>query len=341
MAQQLPFILRDTQTGREYPISPKGLRIGRISKNDVVLADEKVSRYHATLWVRDDQLYVRDENSTNGTWVNDECITGPKVLEAGDRVRIGNTVFEITAGAGLPPAAAVVAPAQATLPIIPIAIASGIVLVILIALLMRAIGGASVPPTIMPTLTLALTSTATVAPTDTLMRQPSPIPTRTPAPIPTPVPQATQPELTAPAQGMEYSNPVTFRWIGSLGAGQAYQVTAYHPGSDHTIQSELLMTQEWTTDLPAERFGEWRWRVSVVQGGKMVTTSYEWMFWFNPFPGTKQPPPKTPQPTETPGRSAAAHIGLCVLRVIRRPVSEGLLSPAPRRAHWATQPGYC
>jgi hypothetical protein len=293
MAQQLSFALRDTQTGQEYPMSPKGLRIGRTSENDVVLSDEKVSRHHATLWAQDDQLHVRDENSTNGTWVNDERITAPKVLQVGDRVCIGGAVFEVAIGAASPLAVEAAAPAQAALPIVPTAIAGGVVLVILVALVIRAIGEATVPPTATPTLTL----TATVASSDTPTFQPTLTPVRTPTPMATAVPQAVQPELIVPAQGREYSNPITFQWSCSLGAGRAYQVTAYHAGSDHTVQSGLLTTREWTTGLPAERFGEWRWTVSVVQGGMTVTTSSEWMFWFQPFPGPGQPPQETNTPT--------------------------------------------
>ena len=89
----------------------------------------------------------------------------------------------------------------------------------------------------------------------------------------------------APAQGGEYRSPVTFQWGGSLGAGQAYQVTARHAGSGYAIQSGLLTDHSWTADLPADRYGEWHWVVTVVQSGKTVGTSSEWMFWFNPSGG--------------------------------------------------------
>jgi hypothetical protein len=63
----------------------------------------------------------------------------------------------------------------------------------------------------------------------------------------------------------------------------------------------LLLIQSWTTDLPADRFGEWHWRVSVVANGTAVATSSEWMFWFQPFGnggngGGDQKPTYTPPP---------------------------------------------
>ena len=131
-------------------------------------------------------------------------------------------------------------------------------------------------------------ATATPSPTRTTPPTNTPEPTSTPTPAPptdTPVPQAISPQLLAPTQGGEYASPITFEWSGSLGAGQTYQVTAYHSGSGHTIQSELLATQNWTADLPGDQTGEWRWSVSVIQGGLAVATSTDGLFWFNPFPG--------------------------------------------------------
>jgi hypothetical protein len=91
--------------------------------------------------------------------------------------------------------------------------------------------------------------------------------------------------LVAPAQGGEYQSPIGFQWRSALSRGQAYLVIARHPGSGHVIQSELLMDQSWTADLPNDKYGEWRWTVSVVQDGRTVATSAEWMFWFNPHSG--------------------------------------------------------
>ncbi|RLC83322.1 MAG: hypothetical protein DRJ03_17520 [Chloroflexi bacterium] len=138
----------------------------------------------------------------------------------------------------------------------------------------------SPPPT--GTATRPPISTSTKPPTDT------PAPTDTPTRIPptrTSAPQAIPPQPLAPAQGGEFQNPITFEWSGSLGAGQTYQVTAYHSGSGYALQSDLLTTQTWTIDLPGDRIGEWRWSVAVIQEGIAAITSSEGMFWFNPFPG--------------------------------------------------------
>ena len=160
--------------------------------------------------------------------------------------------------------------------------------------------------TVAPAPTPSPTAVPTSAAISTLFPTGTPSLTATPTPFPTPVPGATVPELIAPAIGDTYRNPMTFRWRGSLRAGQAYQVTVFHAESGYTIQSGLLTEQSWTTDLPVERYAEWRWTVSVVRDGKILATSPERMFWFSPFPTRFPTPPPTAFPTTTPSPSPFA-----------------------------------
>lgn len=95
MEQQ--YTLREVRTGQVHPVPPQGACIGREPPSDIVLPDESVSRQHATVWIQAGRLYIRDEGSTNGTWVNERRITGPTPLRRGDRVRLGYTVLEVVA----------------------------------------------------------------------------------------------------------------------------------------------------------------------------------------------------------------------------------------------------
>jgi len=149
------------------------------------------------------------------------------------------------------------------------------------------------PPT--PMLEPALKSppppTTTSASASPTAAYPTPSSTATALPVyPTVVP-----ELLAPEHGDTYSQTITFQWRGSLGAGQSYQVRAYHPKSDSVIQSDLLVSPEWMTHLPAEKYGAWDWDVSVIRNGAIVVTSDRRMFWFDPFPN--KPEPTAPEPT--------------------------------------------
>ena len=121
-----------------------------------------------------------------------------------------------------------------------------------------------------PTPTATLVSTVTVPPT----LAPTVPTTRDVHPA------VRQPALVQPEQGQSYKNPILFSWNGNLYSGQAYQVRAYNVRTGHVEQSGLLTSPNWRVDLPAKEYGEWRWKVAVVQGGRDVAVSNEGMFWF-------------------------------------------------------------
>lgn len=43
-------------------------------------------------------VVLEDLGSTNGTYLNEELVTGPQPLHQGDRVRIGDSEFTFVAG---------------------------------------------------------------------------------------------------------------------------------------------------------------------------------------------------------------------------------------------------
>lgn len=67
------------------------LRIGRIEDNDLYLDDPQLSRHHAIIHQDESGYTVSDLDSTNGTFLNGERITGQRRLAEGDRIRVGNT----------------------------------------------------------------------------------------------------------------------------------------------------------------------------------------------------------------------------------------------------------
>lgn len=69
------------------------LGIGRDVQNAVVLDYESVSRRHARLVRRDGVWWVVDNNSTNGTYVND-LPTRETPLRNGDRIKIGDVILK-------------------------------------------------------------------------------------------------------------------------------------------------------------------------------------------------------------------------------------------------------
>ncbi len=79
--------------GRRFRLAFTPVRVGRLWSNDVVCASDRISRHHAELVKIDDRWLVRDSASLHGTFVNGARVVEAK-LAAGDRIRVGDVVFE-------------------------------------------------------------------------------------------------------------------------------------------------------------------------------------------------------------------------------------------------------
>lgn len=79
-----------TQDGRKAAIRDTRVNLGRSSSNEIVIADESVSRLHAQLHVnRDGGFSVTDMDSLNGTKVGGEPVKGTRQLRPGDVIQFG------------------------------------------------------------------------------------------------------------------------------------------------------------------------------------------------------------------------------------------------------------
>jgi hypothetical protein len=83
-------------TGAAYALpSDSHALAGRSADMDIYLDDTFVSAKHALFEVTDDGLHVEDLRSTNGTMVNGTAIGESTLLDVGDHVAVGDTVFEV------------------------------------------------------------------------------------------------------------------------------------------------------------------------------------------------------------------------------------------------------
>jgi hypothetical protein len=93
--QGYPRLLVERAPGHEpgtaYEI-PDGATLGR-GEVEIRLEDPYASARHARIWRQGDILVIEDLGSTNGTYVNEEPLTGPMPLHPGDRIRIGDSEF--------------------------------------------------------------------------------------------------------------------------------------------------------------------------------------------------------------------------------------------------------
>src|ERR1041385_1735997 len=85
--------------GATFAIDEEPLVIGRETAATVCLADASVSRRHSKIEKKDDSFVITDLESLNGTFVNDVPVRS-RVLEHGDRVRVGDSQFLFLAHEG-------------------------------------------------------------------------------------------------------------------------------------------------------------------------------------------------------------------------------------------------
>ncbi len=67
--------------------------LGRGDTAEIRLIDPFASSRHARVYEQGRILVVEDLGSTNGTYLNEELLDGPRPLHPGDRVRIGDSEF--------------------------------------------------------------------------------------------------------------------------------------------------------------------------------------------------------------------------------------------------------
>ena len=83
--------------------------IGRQMDNHIVLSSSKVSKRHCALLVTPNDVLLRDEGSTNGTFVNG-AMTKKQPLRPGDKLSVGEFVLELVNTAPAQPAVSNVIP---------------------------------------------------------------------------------------------------------------------------------------------------------------------------------------------------------------------------------------
>jgi len=81
--------------GMEFPIPEGESMLGRSAANAFQIIDKRMSRHHIQFDRRGVRLTVRDLDSKNGTYLNNQRVVGTLELRHNDRIRIGETVLLI------------------------------------------------------------------------------------------------------------------------------------------------------------------------------------------------------------------------------------------------------
>ena len=81
--------------GALVPLGKKKNILGRSFRACLPLEDERVSREHAQILMREGKFFLSDMGSTNGTFLNNEEVRGEVEVKSGDVIRIGNSIFRL------------------------------------------------------------------------------------------------------------------------------------------------------------------------------------------------------------------------------------------------------
>jgi two-component system cell cycle response regulator len=92
---------REGGAGRCIKLDRLPLRVGRDPDNELVLADDGVSRRHARIEKHGGRAVLMDVGSTNGTLLNDVELSGIAELRTGDRIQVGSTIFKYLSASDL------------------------------------------------------------------------------------------------------------------------------------------------------------------------------------------------------------------------------------------------
>ena len=94
-------IVNGPYRGREKTLSDKALTIGRDAEAGIQILDRSASRFHAEIFPVGGMFFVRDLDSKNGTFINDDRLTDEELLRESDVIKIGTTELIFESGAAL------------------------------------------------------------------------------------------------------------------------------------------------------------------------------------------------------------------------------------------------
>lgn len=85
----------ESEPVRHVPVQAFPFIVGRRADLQLALPCPCVSKEHAEIFVQNEQLWVRDLNSTNGTYLNGELVTDTRPLKEGDLLQFATVVFRV------------------------------------------------------------------------------------------------------------------------------------------------------------------------------------------------------------------------------------------------------
>src|SRR5215470_195801 len=84
-------VLQGSNVGEMFRVEGEETVLGRGNNATIRLNDDGISRRHARLFQVAREVIIEDLQSSNGTTVNNDPVTGRRTLQDGDKIRLGST----------------------------------------------------------------------------------------------------------------------------------------------------------------------------------------------------------------------------------------------------------
>ena len=86
------IILTGSKQNSEVEISDSTFQLGRSDDNDLLIEDQLASRHHAQITREENDFYIADLDTPNGTYINQKRIRNQK-LHSGDVIQVGSQLY--------------------------------------------------------------------------------------------------------------------------------------------------------------------------------------------------------------------------------------------------------
>lgn len=95
------FALKNRIDNQMFYMTKAQIRVGKMQNgNDLIVESDVVSRQHAILYLDQNQVFVQDMNSKNGTYINGRRLMDSSIypLQVGDEVAFADQIYVVCAG---------------------------------------------------------------------------------------------------------------------------------------------------------------------------------------------------------------------------------------------------